>query len=50
MIKQEIIARIHANRALLKEFSVKSILIFGSVVRDELRPDSDVDILVELPF
>ena len=36
-----------ANRALLEEFSVKSISVFGSVVRDEARPDSDVDILVE---
>jgi predicted nucleotidyltransferase len=47
MNKQEIIARIQANRALLEKFSVKSISVFGSVVRDELRPDSDVDILVE---
>jgi predicted nucleotidyltransferase len=26
---------------------VKSMAIFGSVARDEARPDSDVDILVE---
>jgi uncharacterized protein len=47
MNKLEIIARIQTNRALLEKFSVKSISVFGSVVRDELRPDSDVDILVE---
>ena len=47
MNKQEIIDNIQANRALLREFSVKSLYIFGSVARDETRPDSDVDILVE---
>ena len=47
MNKQEIIDHIQANRALLKEFSVKSLSIFGSVARGDFRPDSDVDILVE---
>jgi len=47
MNKQQIIETIQANRVLLEEFSVKSIFVFGSVVRDEARPDSDVDILVE---
>ena len=47
MNKQQIIDTIQANRILLEEFSVKSISVFGSVVRDEARPGSDVDILVE---
>lgn len=47
MNKQEIIDTIQANRVLLEEFSVKSISVFGSIVRDEARPGSDVDILVE---
>ncbi len=47
MNKQQIIARIKGNRALLEKFSVKSISVFGSVVRDAARPGSDVDILVE---
>ncbi|MBW2370147.1 MAG: nucleotidyltransferase family protein [Deltaproteobacteria bacterium] len=47
MNKQQIIDNIQANRALLEEFSVKSLSVFGSVVRGEARPDSDVDILVE---
>jgi predicted nucleotidyltransferase len=29
-------------------YGVKRIALFGSVVRDELTPESDVDILVEL--
>ncbi len=47
MNKQQIIDTIQANRVLLEEFSVKSISVFGSVVRDEAHPGSDVDILVE---
>ena len=47
MDKQQIIETIQGNRALLEEFSVKSISVFGSIVRGEVRPGSDVDILVE---
>ena len=32
---------------LAQKHGVKSIAIFGSTARDEARPDSDVDILVE---
>ena len=32
---------------LSSEFSVKKIAVFGSVARDEITPDSDVDIVVE---
>jgi uncharacterized protein len=32
---------IHTN------YAVKSLALFGSVARDESRPDSDVDLLVE---
>jgi predicted nucleotidyltransferase len=31
----------------ISKMGVKSMAIFGSVARDEARPDSDVDILVE---
>jgi predicted nucleotidyltransferase len=44
---QQIIDNIQANRALLEEFSIKSLSVFGSAARGEVRPDSDVDILVE---
>jgi len=47
MNKQQIIDTIQANRGLLEEFSVKSLSVFGSVVRGEVRAGSDVDILVE---
>ncbi len=31
----------------LAQFKVKSLAIFGSVARNEARPDSDIDLLVE---
>jgi predicted nucleotidyltransferase len=41
------VSRLRESSALLREFSVQAIYVFGSVVRGEDRPDSDVDILVE---
>lgn len=35
------------HRHELQQFGVKSIALFGSVVREEARPESDIDILVE---
>lgn len=36
-----------AKEGLRKRFHVKSLWIFGSRARDDFRPDSDLDILVE---
>jgi hypothetical protein len=47
MKKEMIIETLRANRGLLETFHVRSLSVFGSVVRGEARPDSDVDILVE---
>ena len=47
MRKQEIIEILHKNMDTLKAFGVKRIGIFGSAARDELREDSDIDIVVE---
>ena len=35
------------NAELAKQFGVKSLLLFGSVARDEATITSDVDLLVE---
>ena len=35
------------NAELANEFGVKSLSLFGSVARNEARPTSDVDLLVE---
>jgi len=40
-------AILQKNRALLNEYHVKALYLFGSVVRGQDKPGSDVDILVE---
>ncbi len=44
---EEIIAVIRAHQGQIKQFGVKRLGIFGSLVRGEYRGSSDVDILVE---
>jgi predicted nucleotidyltransferase len=44
----DVIAVIAAHRhEIVDRFGVRSLSLFGSVARDEARPDSDVDLLVE---
>lgn len=46
---QEIIQKLKDLKPTLSsEFSIKRIGVFGSFVRGEATPDSDIDILVEL--
>ncbi|MBD2426824.1 nucleotidyltransferase family protein [Phormidium sp. FACHB-1136] len=47
MKRQEAITVLTNHQKSLKDFGVRSLMIFGSVARDEARPDSDVDLLVE---
>ena len=47
MKPKEPAALLKENRALLKKHHVKALYLFGSVVRGEDKPGSDVDILVE---
>ncbi|MCF8082579.1 MAG: nucleotidyltransferase family protein [Deltaproteobacteria bacterium] len=47
MDKERIVKLLHANETLLKSFHVPSVSVFGSVLRGEVGPESDVDILVE---
>jgi hypothetical protein len=48
-MKQEALLQIlrQKNAELTDKFGVKSLLLFGSVARDEATPNSDVDLLVE---
>lgn len=41
-VRQQIIATLHAHR-------VQRAGLFGSVVRGDARPDSDIDLLIEPP-
>ena len=47
MRKEDVIRLLRENMIKIKEFGVKRIGIFGSAVRDELREDSDIDVVVE---
>jgi len=44
--KQDIVSLLEQNRSRLKAFGVKKIGLFGSFVRGEQRPGSDIDLLV----
>lgn len=48
MRRAEALALLTAHRKeMARRFGVCSLALFGSVARDEARPDSDVDVLVE---
>ena len=47
MNRDEILKCLAEHREELTSFGVKSLALFGSVVRGEAGPDSDLDFLVE---
>jgi uncharacterized protein len=47
MLRQDALKILANHQNTLMEFGVKSLILFGSVARDEARTDSDVDLLVE---
>jgi predicted nucleotidyltransferase len=47
MRRDQVMKVLREHRAQMNIFGIKSLAVFGSVARDEARPDSDVDILVE---
>ena len=47
MRQQEALTILVNHKNTLKELGVESLLLFGSVARDEARADSDIDLLVE---
>jgi len=47
MTRDEILRRLNEHRADLERLSVKSLALFGSIVRGEEGPRSDIDLLVE---
>ena len=48
MKRDEIIRTLKEREADLRAHGVTHAALFGSVARDEQRPDSDIDILVDL--
>lgn len=47
MRRAYVVQRLQDHRAELDRFGVRSLSLFGSVARDEAKPGSDVDLLVE---
>jgi len=47
MDRDEVLKILITHQKALKTLGVSSLDLFGSVARDEARPDSDVDCLVE---
>src|ERR1700761_5916079 len=47
MKREEIIARLRENEAALRKRGVAHAALFGSRARDDQRPESDTDIMVE---
>ena len=48
MTREQVIAVLKAHEKELRGRGVRRIGLFGSVARGEARPDSDIDILIEL--
>jgi uncharacterized protein len=47
MEREAVLAILVQSHLSLKDLGVKSLMLFGSVARNEATPDSDVDILAE---
>lgn len=48
MNRASILALLHAHSEILRErYGARHLALFGSAARDEMRPESDVDVLVE---
>ena len=49
MNKEQALQILREHRVVLTEtYGVRKIGLFGSIVRDQLRPESDIDIVVEI--
>ncbi|MFP1130312.1 nucleotidyltransferase family protein [Asticcacaulis sp. W401b] len=48
MKRDEVISVLQSHRPELERLGVRRAALFGSVARDAQRPDSDIDILVDL--
>ncbi len=47
LTRDEAIRRLHTVESKIRGLGVRRLALFGSVLRNEARPDSDVDVLVE---
>ncbi len=47
MLAEEAVMLLRANSGVLRRFSVTSLFLFGSSVRGQASPGSDIDLIVE---
>ena len=47
LTSEEVVKRVKSAERQIAGLGVRRLALFGSVVRNEARPDSDVDVLVE---
>jgi predicted nucleotidyltransferase len=47
LTREQAVARLIESEPEIRALGVERLALFGSVLRDEARPDSDVDLLVE---
>jgi predicted nucleotidyltransferase len=48
MNREQVIATLRAHEPDLRDRGVLHAALFGSIARDEAKPDSDIDIMIEL--
>lgn len=48
MRRDEVIARLKSRAEEIRARGVTRLALFGSYARDEARPDSDIDVLIDL--
>lgn len=46
-LRDEVVEKLRAHRDLFERFGVRSASLFGSVGRDEAKPMSDIDLMVD---
>ena len=46
--RDEVVAKLEALESPLRERGIRSLAVFGSVARGTARPDSDVDVLIDV--
>jgi len=48
MLRRDVIERLRNEEGVLREsFALRSVALFGSIARNQARPGSDIDLLVE---
>jgi hypothetical protein len=47
LTREEAVERLLASESEIRALGVQRLALFGSVLRGEIRPDSDVDLLVQ---